>query len=312
MPEEQENPKSLISSRFKGERGIKLLCEVLSQSFLFNSISNIQTIVEDGELLDIASGNCIIEQGGSDNDLYLIISGKFEILVNNRVVAHRLPVNHVGEMALIDFTARRSATVRAVEDSLVLKMSEEKFSELADKNPVVWRRVSSELSRRLVERSKFVKEPRSQPVIFIASSTEGLKIAREIQNCFVHDPFIVNIWTDNVFAPTSSAIEDLLEKTKNIDFGIVVLTADDAVTSRDMDQLAPRDNVIFELGLILGSIGRERTFIISQRGKDIKIPSDLLGVSHLNYAEGDLTTIYSRISPACNDIRKIINTKNSI
>jgi predicted nucleotide-binding protein len=37
--------------------------------------------------------------------------------------------------------------------------------------------------------------------------------------------------------------------------------------------------VIFELGLFTGYLGRERSLIVRQRGTDLKIPSDLAGVT---------------------------------
>ena len=39
------------------------------------------------------------------------------------------------------------------------------------------------------------------------------------------------------------------------DFAILVLTADDLVASRDVLSTAPRDNVLFELGLFMGGLG---------------------------------------------------------
>ena len=46
---------------------------------------------------------------------------------------------------------------------------------------------------------------------------------------------------------------------------------------------APRDNIIFELGLFMGVLGHSRTFLIYPRGIDIKIPTDLAGITLLPY-----------------------------
>ncbi len=59
---------------------------------------------------------------------------------------------------------------------------------------------------------------------------------------------------------------------------IMVLSPDDITTSRKLKSLAPRDNVIFELGLFMGSLGRERCYMVRQDNSQLKIPSDLLGI----------------------------------
>lgn len=44
-------------------------------------------------------------------------------------------------------------------------------------------------------------------------------------------------------------------------------------------ELASRDNVIFEAGLFIGTIGPGRTFLIRPDTSDFKVPSDLLGIT---------------------------------
>jgi hypothetical protein len=67
------------------------------------------------------------------------------------------------------------------------------------------------------------------------------------------------------------------------DFAILVLSPDDIVQSRNDSNLGPRDNVIFELGLFMGRLGRERTFAVHQRNAHVKIPTDLSGVTLAAY-----------------------------
>jgi predicted nucleotide-binding protein len=55
------------------------------------------------------------------------------------------------------------------------------------------------------------------------------------------------------------------------------------VNSRQKEHQAPRDNVIFELGLLTGALGRERTLMATPAGIDLKIPSDLAGVVPVKY-----------------------------
>lgn len=86
------------------------------------------------------------------------------------------------------------------------------------------------------------------------------------------------------------------------DFAVLVLTPDDTVTSRRLEQPAPRDNCIFELGLFMGALGRNRTYIVKPRDSDIKIPTDLLGLTPLTYALGEANTLVDRIAPVCTEL----------
>ena len=308
MEDSEKSPEAEgMLGRFTDENGKVLLLEVLSDSNLLRGLDDLDELVAKSKLIEVQKGQQIIAQGGTDNDIYVIVSGSFDIIINGRTVNTRRVGSHVGEMALIDPTARRSATVSASEHSLVLKCTEAHFSKIANKNPKLWRRIAIELARRLNERNKFIPTPRSEPVLFLGCSKEALELAREIQSGLDYDPIVVEIWTDGIFNPSKTPIEDLTELINRIDFGAILLTPDDKIQSRDSESFGPRDNVVFELGLIMGAIGRDRTFMLVPRGVDLKLPSDLLGVKPIDYPVGDPATMKSRLGPACNDLRKIIN-----
>jgi hypothetical protein len=83
------------------------------------------------------------------------------------------------------------------------------------------------------------------------------------------------------------------------DFAILVLTPDDLVISRGGSNQAPRDNVLFELGLFMGGIGRDRTFIVYDRTAHIKLPSDLAGVTAATFAphsDGNLVSALGAVT----------------
>ena len=56
-----------------------------------------------------------------------------------------------------------------------------------------------------------------------------------------------------------------------------LLTPDDVTIKREAEGPAARDNVLFELGLFIGALGRGRTFIV-RSPMDMQMPSDLGGV----------------------------------
>ena len=44
------------------------------------------------------------------------------------------------------------------------------------------------------------------------------------------------------------------------------------------------DNILFELGLLMGAIGPHRTFIIADRTANLRLPSDLAGITYATYS----------------------------
>ena len=132
--------------------------------------------------------------------------------------------------------------------------------------------------------------PDRRPVVFIGSSSEGAEIAEAIQvNLDLQCDVVV--WSQGVFGLGEGTLESLVRRVTDFDFAVLILTPDDLITSREKRQPSPRDNVLIELGLFIGAIGRERTFVVYDRLADIKMPSDLAGVTIANYqlhASGNL------------------------
>jgi predicted nucleotide-binding protein len=124
--------------------------------------------------------------------------------------------------------------------------------------------------------------PAEKSTVFIGSSTEGLKFAQAIRGQ-LRDDAEVTVWNEGFFKPSSTFIETLVSKASQFDFAIIVLSPDDVIKSRNDEILGPRDNVIFELGIFMGRLGRERTFIVEQENANVKIPTDLSGVVRTSY-----------------------------
>jgi CRP/FNR family transcriptional regulator, cyclic AMP receptor protein len=272
------------SKTFSGRRGKRRLLEAIkAQTLVSGNVEIAKDAINSGVLKEYLSGETLMEQGAPDNDIFLVVSGGVSVRVNHREVAARTAGTHIGEMALVDPLAKRSATVVAVEPTIALKIPEYRFSTMAAKHTDLWRRVAVEIAKRLRERSRFLPEPHNEPVLFIGSSTEGQAITNEIYRRFAKKPVVPKPWTEGVFEASSTSIESLVTAAKEADFAALVLTADDITVSRHNAKPSPRDNVIFELGLFMGALGRERVFILKPKGVDVRIPSDLLGVVWLEY-----------------------------
>lgn len=122
-----------------------------------------------------------------------------------------------------------------------------------------------------------------KPKVFIGSSSEGLGVARSLERSLERDAR-VSVWDCGTFEPSATGIESLLRHVDECEFGVFVLSSDDRVLSRGCELHCPRDNVIFELGLFVGRLGRERTFIIYDREAVPKLPSDLAGVTAITFS----------------------------
>ncbi|HEX9173097.1 MAG TPA: nucleotide-binding protein [Telluria sp.] len=145
-----------------------------------------------------------------------------------------------------------------------------------------------------------------KPKVFIASSVAGLDIAYPIQTNLQHDAD-VTIWSQGVFFLSVTPLDSLTEVMNSSDFGIFVFSPDDEIKMRGEISTAVRDNVIFELGLFIGSLGKRRCFIVMPDNVDFHIPTDLVGISPAKYAGGrEISEITATLGPACHEIRQAI------
>ena len=63
---------------------------------------------------------------------------------------------------------------------------------------------------------------------------------------------------------------------------------------------------VVQLGLAMGQLGRERTLLVMPRQADIKIPTDLLGLTPIKYQIGPEGDLAAAIGPVCIQLRNVI------
>ncbi len=141
------------------------------------------------------------------------------------------------------------------------------------------------------------------PSLFIGSSVEGLDVAREVELQLQHAA-ITTIWKDGVFAPGAGTLEALMNVLDQFDFAAMILSPDDLGESRGQSYASPRDNILFELGLFMGRLGRSRVFIVHAEDAGLKLPSDLAGITLAPYRRRD--NLAAALSPTCTPIIKAI------
>ena len=136
-----EEPKSLVEKL----AGLPLLESV--EAHLLDAIS------EEFEWFSLPGGQLLFSQGDTDDSLYVVLSGRLgaflhgddgkEILIRQMTAGET-----VGEMALLSGEPR-SATVVALRDTELARLSKAAFTKLIDEHPKALRFVTDLLVRRL-------------------------------------------------------------------------------------------------------------------------------------------------------------------
>jgi hypothetical protein len=145
---------------------------------------------------------------------------------------------------------------------------------------------------------------------FIASSAESLDVAYAVQENLERDAE-VTVWSQGVFDLSKYTLDSLVGILADCDFGVFVFTPNDTLVIRDQAKVSVRDNVVFELGMFIGALGRERCFILIPRGyDDMQFPTDLLGLTPgLFEAKRTDGNLGAALGAACNQIRKKIRSQ---
>ncbi|MVO98421.1 TIR domain-containing protein [Paenibacillus lutrae] len=135
-------------------------------------------------------------------------------------------------------------------------------------------------------------DPQLKPKVFIGSSREAIPIAEGVLENLA--PVAqVNPWFAGTFNPGRYTMEDLDKQVKSSDFALFILATDDVVQIRGKQYAAARDNTIFEMGLFMSQLGRERVFFLlpdhvpenvhDADVEGLRTPSDLFGMNALTY-----------------------------
>ena len=144
-----------------------------------------------------------------------------------------------------------------------------------------------------------------KPKVFIGSSSEQLALARSIKQGLRREAEAA-VWDEGVFSIGNSTLDDLLRAVDGYDFGVFVFAADDLSTVRHEQRPTVRDNVVFELGLFMGRLGKARTIWVVPSGQSTPhIPTDLTGIKYLQF-DVQMKNREAAAGYVCNDIRTVI------
>ena len=161
----------------------------------------------------------------------------------------------------------------------------------------------SESGRPLTE-----PQPTEQPTkVFIASSAEGLDIANQVRNGLHQVGVEAVLWSDQ-FPVGMSVFGALDEILSTCSAAVMILTPDDAVSSRGQQRAVPRDNLVYELGLFHGRHGRNRTFVLAPA--NIALPTDLSGTVYLRMDPNRLDSVIHQLQRELSGLKSVAQPIN--
>jgi CRP-like cAMP-binding protein len=135
--------------------------EMLQSNQLFRGVeaSALQSLLEQYKPEIAQTGEWIMREGGVADFMFVIINGELEVVAHgvgsstDVRVALLGPGDWVGEMAVLDPQAQRSASVRALAPSLLLRLTVSQMQQIEAQHLPVYtnmvRNIARELSRRL-------------------------------------------------------------------------------------------------------------------------------------------------------------------
>jgi HEAT repeat protein len=116
--------------------------------FRASSGSGLLPVAREMRRKGVSAGESVLTQGVEGDQVYWLLDGKAEVLVDERRVATLSATDVFGEVGALDGGAR-SASVRAIESGTVLVLERTHFDDAIDVNPTLIHGLLSTLSRRV-------------------------------------------------------------------------------------------------------------------------------------------------------------------
>lgn len=258
-----------------------------------------QVSMTAARLLD--EGEVFVREGQVGMSAFFIVAGEVEVLVRGQRVATRGPGELIGEMALLDIAGKRTASLRGTKATAVIELQNEELERLFGSEAEAWRGVARQLALRLAARTAHIPQANERPRMFIGSSAERLQVVDDLTETLSHAAD-VHPWT-TIFPASTYTMPSLLAEAQRCDFAAFVFAPDDTTSMRGASKVSVRDNVVLEAGLFAGVFGDvERVFVLTPRGSNVHILSDLHGLNVVEYQDSPTLNVAS----AAASIRKSI------
>ena len=108
----------------------------------------LETLAKFAEELDVPAGTELTHEGRHEGSVYIVVSGSIGIERGGRTVDTIGPGGFFGEIAAID-GGPRTATGRALEDTIVVALSPRQLNDVLDDSPELRATVMAAMEERL-------------------------------------------------------------------------------------------------------------------------------------------------------------------
>lgn len=143
--------------------------------------------------------------------------------------------------------------------------------------------VSLELIKNIGKEKRTMAEEKKEKVIFFGSSKEAVDTMDEAAAIVSNLGCKTLTWNspnNGVFVAGNSILDSLLETADRVDGAVFIFNRDDEVWCRDEVKGSVRDNVLFEYGLFMGKLNKQKVVFVCKNRPDLA--SDLSGIIYID------------------------------
>jgi EmrB/QacA subfamily drug resistance transporter len=166
LPEQRADPDS--------ERRTGTSHGTLSDVPLFAGLAApaLNRLAAAARMVHLPAGDWLMHEGDPPGSVYVVRSGRLEVLIAGSVVRVLGPGAVIGELALLTGEAR-SAAVRGRRDSTLLEVTREDFTALIETDPAATRVVVTQLAERLRDPRPVTERPAQPSVVAVVGLHAG-------------------------------------------------------------------------------------------------------------------------------------------
>lgn len=163
-------------------RALEAIAEAAGAADLFGGLDEAarRAVDEEAEWVSLASGATLFRQGDPGDALYVILTGRVRVIVEgpdgtSRAVAEIGRGESVGEMAILTGEPR-SASIVAVRDTHLIKLSRHAFERIVERCPRVMLLVTRRLVHRLQQMNRGGRADRAIATIAVLPAGPGVSL----------------------------------------------------------------------------------------------------------------------------------------
>lgn len=160
--------------------------------FSFLSLMELELIAERTRLMEFKKEEIVYREGDPADAFYIVVSGRLRIVKERDMLEEEVVLDYLhkgdtfGEISLLT-NQPHSVTVKAHNDSLVLKLSKEDFDSIINRMPTIALPLSRILSRRLRQKYQNASSPVTESrIVSVYSAAKGVGSTVFAMNLSLH------------------------------------------------------------------------------------------------------------------------------